>query len=334
MMKKTAFLCFFLFLIFLQSDISSGAKVPQIFLNGAKLNIEESPQIRKGNTFVPISLITGQLGGKVIRSDSLDKVTLEKAGSKIEFTMDEPDVYANGKKITLKIAPFIIHGVTMVPLRFIVEHFDLKVSWDPANHAINLQNVKQQQISIQLVGDSHPLYKIVIDPGHGGVDVGTVGIHGRFEKDFTLSMALKVKGLMDMEPAVKVYLTRTDDSFIPLDDRITMANQLSADLYLSIHANMDGNSNTKGTETFFNRKSSLFFAQIVQKHVQKATSFPDLHVDYENFRVIKNTVMPAALVEVGFLSNAAEEKELFMDHNQDKIAAAMVDGIKEYLGMK
>jgi N-acetylmuramoyl-L-alanine amidase len=190
------------------------------------------------------------------------------------------------------------------------------------------------QIAIQLVGDPHPIYKIIIDPGHGGVDVGTVGINGRFEKDFTLSTALKVKRLMDIVPSVKVYLTRTDDTFIPRDDRITMANQLSANLFLSIHANMDANSKTKGTETFINRKNSLFFAQIVQKHVQKATGFPDRHVEYENFRVIKNTIMPAALVEVGFMSNAAEEKALFMDQNQDKIATAIVDGIKEYLGMK
>jgi len=196
------------------------------------------------------------------------------------------------------------------------------------------QNVEKRKITFQLADDSHPLFKIVIDPGHGGVDVGTVGINGRFEKDFNLSMALKVKRIMDREPAVKVYLTRTDDTFIPNDHRITMANQLSADLYLSIHANMDSNSKTKGTETFFNRKKSLSFAQIVQKYVQKATGFPDRHVHYENFRVIKNTVMPAALAEVGFLSNAAEAKALFMDQNQDKISAAMANGIKEYLGIK
>ncbi|SEC59173.1 N-acetylmuramoyl-L-alanine amidase [Paenibacillus sp. GP183] len=246
MIKKTAFLSFFLFLIFLQSDISGSAKVPQIYINGTKINTEVS---RKGNG------------------------------------------------------------------------------------CVSIQNAEKNQITIKLVGDSHPLYKIVIDPGHGGVDVGTVGISGRFEKDFSLSTALKVKRLMSLEPAVKVYLTRTDDTFIPLNDRITMANQLSADLYLSIHPNMVRNSMTKGTETFFYRESSMLFAQIVHKHVLKATGFPDLHVDYENFRVIKNTIMPAALVEVGFLSNAAEEKALFMSNNQDKIAAAMVDGIKEYLGI-
>jgi N-acetylmuramoyl-L-alanine amidase len=247
MIKKIAFFCCFYYLIILQSDISNGAKAPQIFVNGAKINTEVSPQIRIGNTF---------------------------------------------------------------------------------------QNVEKRKITVQLVGDSYPLYKIVIDPGHGGVDVGTVGINGRFEKVFNLSIALKVQKLMDKEPAVKVYLTRSNDTFIPNNDRITMANQLSADLYLSIHANMDASSNTKGTETFFNRKNSLVFAQIIQKHVQKATGFPDRHVYYENFRVIKNTIMPAALAEVGFLSNAEEEKALFMEQNQDKVAAAMVDGIKEYLGMK
>jgi N-acetylmuramoyl-L-alanine amidase len=247
MTKKIAFLFFLLYLIFLQSDISSDAKVPQIFINGAKANTEVSPS----------------------------------------------------------------------------------ASWEPVNKVMDIPRTSKLE-SIQ----NHPLYKIVIDPGHGGVDVGTVGINGRFEKVFNLSIALKVQKLMDKEPAVKVYLTRSNDTFIPNNDRITMANQLSADLYLSIHANMDASSNTKGTETFFNRKNSLVFAQIIQKHVQKATGFPDRHVYHENFRVIKNTIMPAALAEVGFLSNAEEEKALFMEQNQDKVAAAMVDGIKEYLGMK
>jgi N-acetylmuramoyl-L-alanine amidase len=177
-------------------------------------------------------------------------------------------------------------------------------------------------------------YKVVIDPGHGGKDLGAVSFHGRYEKDFTLTVALKVRRLLEKQSAISVYLTRTNDTYIALDDRIKMANQLSANVFLSIHANIDANSNTKGTKTFFNRKNSLVLTQIIQKRVQKATCFSDLHYDFEKYRVIKNTVMPAALVEVGFLSNIAEEKALFIDNNQDKIAASIAAGINEYLGIK
>jgi N-acetylmuramoyl-L-alanine amidase len=199
---------------------------------------------------------------------------------------------------------------------------------------VNAEVSPQFQSHIQVAQVKASTYKVVIDPGHGGKDLGAKSILGRFEKDFNLSVALKVRRLLEKESAISVYLTRTKDTYVALNDRIKMANQLSANVFLSIHANIDANPKTKGTKTFFNRKNSLVFTQIIQKRVQKATGFPDLHYDFEKYRVIKNTTMPAALVEVGFLSNNAEEKALFIDNNQDKIAASIVAGIKEYLGIK
>lgn len=75
----------------------------------------------------------------------------------------------------------------------------------------------------------------------------------------------------------------------------------------------------------------ISFAQIIQNHVLEDTGFPDRHVKQANYKVIKDTTMPAALVETGFLSNSEEEMALFSESTQNKIASAIVDAIKEFL---
>jgi len=94
--------------------------------------------------------------------------------------------------------------------------------------------------------------RIVIDPGHGGHDPGAVGPNGLFEKDVVLDIALKVRDIMKKEyPFYEVVLTRDKDIFIPLKDRAKIANNIGADLFLSIHANASPNRYARGIETYF-----------------------------------------------------------------------------------
>ena len=93
--------------------------------------------------------------------------------------------------------------------------------------------------------------RIVIDPGHGGDDTGTVGPSGLQEKDLVLDIALKLKTLVEAKLGSEVLLTREDDTFIPLEERTSMANHSQADLFLSIHANSSRNRRVSGVETFF-----------------------------------------------------------------------------------
>lgn len=93
--------------------------------------------------------------------------------------------------------------------------------------------------------------RIVIDPGHGGHDTGTIGPSGLQEKDLVLDIALKLKKLVEERLESEVLLTRTDDTFVPLEERTAMANQSQADLFLSIHANSSRNRRVSGVETFF-----------------------------------------------------------------------------------
>ncbi|MGA8305150.1 MAG: N-acetylmuramoyl-L-alanine amidase, partial [Candidatus Acidiferrales bacterium] len=94
--------------------------------------------------------------------------------------------------------------------------------------------------------------RIVIDPGHGGHDTGTIGPHGLMEKDLCLDVALRLGRLIEQKlPSAEVVYTRTDDTFVPLEDRTSLANQAKADLFISIHANSSHDPDARGIETFY-----------------------------------------------------------------------------------
>ncbi|MFQ6066409.1 MAG: N-acetylmuramoyl-L-alanine amidase [bacterium] len=102
--------------------------------------------------------------------------------------------------------------------------------------------------------ENRRVYKVILDPGHGGEDPGAIGPTGLKEKKVTLAVALEVADLLKDEAGIYVYLTRTDDRFIPLDRRTEMANQWGGDLFVSIHANAAFNQRASGIETFFNSR--------------------------------------------------------------------------------
>lgn len=181
-----------------------------------------------------------------------------------------------------------------------------------------------------------PIYKVVLDPGHGDKDRGATGASGQDEKDFTLQLSHKVRERLEQEPQIEVYMTRTDDSFISSIDRERpeFANQLDADIFVSIHGNTFTDAGVSGTETYYYREESLQLAEIMHKHTVEATGFRDRGVKKENFFVVKDTKMPAVLLEVGYLTNPQDEEQLLKDEVQNRIAASIVAGIKEYLNIQ
>jgi N-acetylmuramoyl-L-alanine amidase len=176
-------------------------------------------------------------------------------------------------------------------------------------------------------------YKVVVDAGHGDHDSGAVSLNGRYEKDFNLSMSRKVIALLQKEPLIDVTATRTTDVFVPLDDRVAFANNLNADLFVSIHGNK-WTPSSSGTQTYYYNDYSLNFANIMHRHLVQATGFRDDHVRNADFRVIKGTNMPAVLLECGYLSNAQEEPQMYNPAWQDRVAAGIAAGIKETLKLK
>ena len=96
-----------------------------------------------------------------------------------------------------------------------------------------------------------PKMRIVVDAGHGGWDLGTVGRRGLLEKDLVLEIAQRLGKLLESRLGADVILTRNDDNYIPLDERAGMANQAQADLFISVHANYSDLPSARGVETYY-----------------------------------------------------------------------------------
>lgn len=175
---------------------------------------------------------------------------------------------------------------------------------------------------------------VVIDAGHGGKDSGAISITGKYEKNFTLPVVLKIQALLEQEPNIDFVLTRSDDSYPTLPDRVKVANDLNADVFVSIHGNSTTSAvSPSGTEMYYSRSSSLTLAQIVHKHVVAALGLSDRGIHQKSLHVTRETTMPAILIEAGYLSNPTDEALMYTDAFQQQLAEAVVAGIKEYLGV-
>jgi N-acetylmuramoyl-L-alanine amidase len=214
---------------------------------------------------------------------------------------------------------FALHDLNT--LRFVIElkrHADYSLS-------------QLQQNTIVDVKASVKTFKVVIDAGHGGKDPGATGTSKRYEKLFSLELSKKIYDLMAKDAQLKPYMTRTDDTFVELEQRAAFANDMDADLLISIHGNTYDKQAISGTETYYYSNESLVFGQVMHKHIVGAAKLPDRGLRKASFKVLKLSKMPAVLLELGYLSTASDEKQLLDPAFQDRVAAAVVAASREYL---
>lgn len=235
--------------------------------------------------------------------------------------------------------------------------------------------------SFHTVGDrSYKVDRIVIDPGHGGKDPGTIG-EVSLEKDVALAIAKEVKRVINENmPDVDVTLTRDNDDFPSLNERSDKANEMGADLFISIHCNAVANPRVFGSETYvmglhmsdenlgvaqrensvilmeeggkdaydgfdpaspesyilFNlfqsayQQNSISLAQKIEEQFKDRVGRHSRGVKTAGFLVLWRTAMPSVLVEVGYLSNQKEEKELNDKLNQVYIASGIFRAFRDY----
>ena len=217
---------------------------------------------------------------------------------------------------------------------------------------------------------------IVIDAGHGGQDPGAIGIGHSREKDVTLLYAKALKKALLRTGRYRVALTREDDRFIMLADRVAIARQAKGDVFISLHADSNPNKDAKGlslyslsenasdteaaalaeqenkvdllsgvsaaadedianilidlTQRETMAKSSVLADTIVQQLHPKITQLPNTH-RYAGFRVLKAPDIPSVLVELGFLSAAADEKRLNSTEYRGLVVESLVKGIDRFM---
>lgn len=175
---------------------------------------------------------------------------------------------------------------------------------------------------------------ICIDAGHGGTDPGAV--NGKyFEKTAALEIAKKIGALLERAGA-KIMYTRTADKKLELGERCRIANKAKADYFISIHLNSSVKESANGIETFAYTTvgTAHKLAKVVQKELVAATGARDRGAKAANFQVLRDTKMPAILIETGFISNNTECSNLFKASYQDSIAKAVAKAVAEFLGLK
>jgi N-acetylmuramoyl-L-alanine amidase len=220
--------------------------------------------------------------------------------------------------------------------------------------------------------ESPGIHTIVIDPGHGGKEVGAIGPAGLMEKDATLSLCRRLAAALEAKLKTRVVLTRNDDTVVPLDQRTAIANQYHADLFLSVHMNAAIVKGAHGAETYFlsldasdklaekaaelenasknaapaassdlklmlwdlaqqeylNESSRL--AQAVQEEMNRITGIQSRGVKQAPFKVLVGATMPAALVEVAFITNPDEESKIKSDAFQATVVEALTKAVERY----
>lgn len=171
--------------------------------------------------------------------------------------------------------------------------------------------------------------KVVLDPGHGGSDYGAIR-EGINEKDIALDVTRRVAAILKSK-GYKVAMTRADDTYVSLQDRVEFSENEAPEIFVSIHVNSAVATEPKGVETHYYHDYSKDLASVVHAHLVKAIDTKDRGLFKSKFYVINHTTVPAILVEMGFLSNEEERAELVTDSRKQKTAKAIAEGIIEYI---
>lgn len=219
------------------------------------------------------------------------------------------------------------------------------------------------------------LRTVVIDPGHGGEELGAQGPRGTLEKDITLAVSKRLRTLIESRLGLRVFLTREDDRAVSHDDRSAFANNHRADVFLSIHANAAAHPSIKGAEVYYlsieradaeaRRRAadegttlpalgggtrtidlilwetaqaryleqSATLATFIEEGLRSRVEMSPRAVQQAPFRVLVGANMPAALVEIGYLSNPAQEQQLASADYQNRVAEAVLDALVRLRGL-
>ncbi|MDD5645052.1 MAG: N-acetylmuramoyl-L-alanine amidase [bacterium] len=307
-----------------------------------------------GAQYIDINSIVKAFGMEFCWDPVLKEAKLEAPGFVLLMSLNNKYVSANGKTFEMR-GPLVLRGgILYVPAGVKEQVIDLYIkTGNPA--------VKEE------AGDLRN-FKIVIDPGHGGENIGARNKNGANEKTIVLDISKKVAAILG-KTGLRVVMTRDKDVFVTLAKRCDIARSEKADLFMSVHANSAPAKSVTGIETFVlgvptseivksieeiedgdlalgdsayqggssgqvdsarRKRLSKRLACFINEEVVKSAQVKNRGVKEARFYVLRNTDMPAVLVEVGFISNADESVLLLHEDYRQKIAEGIASGVIKY----
>lgn len=175
---------------------------------------------------------------------------------------------------------------------------------------------------------SKTFHTVVVDAGHGGKDNGAYRRFGGAEKIATLDVAKRVSRKLRGSD-FKVVMTRTNDVFIPLDERVAIENAQDNSIFVSIHFNDSRRRKIRGFETYYHSANSVALASRIQSKLMTIPNSANGGIHHANFRVLRLAKYPAVLVECGYLSNRYEGGEARDSEYREQLADRIADAIVE-----
>ena len=173
---------------------------------------------------------------------------------------------------------------------------------------------------------------VVIDAGHGGDDVGTSAKDGTLEKDINLAVAKKTASILEKQ-GFNVVMTRTLDATTSLQDRVYISNINNADIFVSLHCNYNEDSeDISGTEVYYMKQSADgdIFAGVMAGAISSNVPIKVRGTLKADFFVLNYTAAPAVLVEMGYMSNDGDAKDLKSNSFQESMAKGIAQGVIRY----
>lgn len=167
---------------------------------------------------------------------------------------------------------------------------------------------------------------VVLDPGHGGKDGGAAW-YGRVEKRFCLDVALRVESILKRR-GLQVVLTRRTDRYVELADRARLANRYRSAIFVSLHFNASRNTRIRGVEVFYlSSRGKTLGSRILASLRSRLKTTSGRGLVRGNLKVLRDTAMPAVVVEAGYLSNKTEAARIASPSHRQVIAEAIAAGI-------
>ena len=331
-------------------------------VNGNIVTMDTQAILVDGRTMIPVRFIGNYLGIEVDWQPVNRMVVITTAGANVNQSqgVSQPQsdtVIVTGNTVNVRSGPGTEHSaVGQVSLGNKLRVMDFANDTEGRTwYQVTLNNGRTGWIAEWLVASHNPSQGegiglagrlIVIDPGHGTIrdtgrpDPGVVGYTGLTEKEVVMDISNRVADILT-EKGANVVLTRTGPTNMTLQERAPFANNLDADLFVSIHADGNANRDISGTTTFFyapadnprlepQRAQRARLAQLIQESVVEHGGRRDRGVQQRPFVVIRDTDMPSVLIEVAFLSNLVEEQLLADPEFRARIARGIAEGIEKY----
>ncbi|WP_235821827.1 N-acetylmuramoyl-L-alanine amidase family protein [Gottfriedia acidiceleris] len=234
------------------------------------------------------------------------------------------------QKKNRKIRNFLFLIISIITVMFFIKLKDngITINKEYSAHASTENRNKGNSSSEKILTGK----TIVIDAGHGGEDIGASGQNGTNEKDVTLVMVKNIQNELSKRTGAKVILTRNDDVKVPLADRVKIAEENNADLFVSIHFDAFFTNEVEGITSYYYKKSDEPLAALIHDFIFKnGLDARDRGVSSGDYYVLRENSRPAILLELGYISNSIDEARMASREFQKNITSSIVDGMIDYL---